>query len=97
MKRLVCLRVLIALLAVSFLGISSVYAQVNHQKQDINKATLSELVSVKGIGKVKANAIVEFIKGKNAIKNMNELLDVKGVGQNILETLKQKFEVKLKE
>jgi len=99
MKRLVYLRVqvLVALLVVSFLGVSSVYAQSNSQKQDINKATVSELVSVKGIGKVKAKAIVEFInKKKNAIKDMNELLAVKGVGKKVLEKIEQKFEVKLK-
>jgi competence protein ComEA len=95
MKRLVCLRVLIALLVVSFLSVSSVYAQANSQKLDINKATVSELVTVKGIGEVKAKAIVDFVK-KNAIKDMNELLAVKGVGQKVLETLKQKFEIKLK-
>lgn len=87
--------VLIALLVVSFLSVSSVYAQANSQKLDINKATVSELVTVKGIGEVKAKAIVDFVK-KNAIKDMNELLAVKGVGQKVLEVLKQKFEVKLK-
>jgi competence protein ComEA len=86
---------LIALLVVSFLSVSSVYAQANSQKLDINKATVSELVTVKGIGEVKAKAIVDFVK-KNAIKDMNELLAVKGVGQKVLETLKQKFEIKLK-
>ncbi|MEA1995517.1 MAG: helix-hairpin-helix domain-containing protein [Campylobacterota bacterium] len=96
MKRLVCLRVLIALLVVSFLSVSLVYAQVNSQKQDINKATVSELVTVKGIGEVKAKAIVEFIKEKNGIKNMDELLEVKGIGSKTLGEFKQKFEVKLK-
>ncbi len=95
MKRLLYLRVLVALLVVSFLSVSSVYAQANSQKLDINKATVSELVTVKGIGEVKAKAIVDFVK-KNAIKDMNELLAVKGVGQKVLETLKQKFEIKLK-
>ena len=96
MKRLVCLRVLIALLVVSFLSVSSVYAQANSQKLDINKATVSELVTVKGIGEVKAKAIVDFIKEKNGIKNMDELLEVKGIGSKTLGEFKQKFEVKLK-
>jgi len=100
MKRFVYLRVrvLVALLVVSFLGvgISSVYAQANSQKLDINTATVSELSSVKGIGKVKAKAIVKFIKEKKTIKNMNELLAVKGVGKKVLEKLEQKFEVKIK-
>jgi competence protein ComEA len=94
MKRLVCLRVLVALLVVSFLSVSLVYAQANSQKLDINKATVSELVTVKGIGEVKAKAIVDFIKKNGAIKDMNELSAVKGIGPKVLETLEQKFEVK---
>ncbi len=95
MRRLVGLRMLVLLLVVSLLSVSSVYAQANSQKLDINKAVVSDFVTVKGIGEVKAKAIVAFVK-KNAIKDMNELLAVKGVGQKVLETLKQKFEVKLK-
>ncbi len=97
MKRLVCLRALVALLIASFLNVSLVYAQVNSQKLDINKATVSELVTVKGIGEVKAKAIVDFIKKKNGIKNMDKLLEVEGIGSKTLGELKQKFEVKLKE
>jgi competence protein ComEA len=95
MRRQVGLKMLVLLLVVSLLSVSSVYAQANSQKLDINKATVSELVTVKGIGEVKAKAIVDFVK-KNAIKDMDELLTVKGVGQKVLEALKQKFEVKLK-
>jgi len=95
MKRLVCLQVLVTLLVVYFLSVSLVYAQAN-QKLDINKATVSELVTVKGIGEVKAKAIVDFIKKKNGIKSMDELLEVKGIGPKGLEKLKQRFEVKPK-
>jgi len=95
MKRLVCLQVLVTLLVVYFLSVSLVYAQAN-QKLDINKATVSELVTVKGIGEVKAKAIVDFIKKKNGIKSMDELLEVKGIGPKALEKLKQRFEVKPK-
>jgi len=94
-QRLVCLQVLVTLLVVYFLSVSLVYAQAN-QKLDINKATVSELVTVKGIGEVKAKAIVDFIKKKNGIKSMDELLEVKGIGPRALEKLKQRFEVKPK-
>lgn len=90
------LRMLVLLAAVFVLNVSIGYAQVNSQKLDINKATVSELVTVKGISEVKAKAIVEFIKEKNGIKNMDELLEVKGIGSKTLGELKQKFEVKLK-
>jgi len=100
MKRFVYLRVrvLVVLLVVSFLGVgvSSVYAQANSQKLDINKATVSELTSVKGIGKIKAESIVKFINEKKTIKNMDELLAVKGVGKKVLGKIEQKFEVKIK-
>ena len=95
MKKWVCLRMVIALLVVSFLNAHLAYAQAN-QKLDINKATVSELVIVKGIGKAKAKAIVDFIKKRNGIRDMNELLKVKGIGPKILKALKQKFEVKPK-
>ncbi len=98
MKRMICLRAVIAFLTASFLflNVPSLYANET-QKLDINNATVSELVVVKGIGEAKAKAIVDFIKSKNGIKNMDELLEVKGVGPKVLERLKQKFEVKPKE
>ena len=46
---------------------------------DINNASQKELKTLKGIGKVKANSIVEFRKG-HCFKSVNELSLVKGVG-----------------
>lgn len=46
---------------------------------DINNASPKELKTLKGIGKVKASAIVEFRK-EHCFKSINELSLVKGVG-----------------
>lgn len=63
-------------------------------KKDINKATVEELITIKGIGEKKAQAILEFIKERGSIKAMDELLEVKGIGPEILDELKANFEVK---
>lgn len=81
---------------IAFFFLLSVSAGVHaeEQKADINKATVEELVSVKGIGKSKAVKVVDFIKKNKGIKDMDELLNVKGVGKKTLEEIKKKFEVK---
>jgi len=95
MKKLTYLRIVVALLIVSIFNTPLIYAKSN-QRLDINKATVSELIPIKGIGKVKAKAIVNFIRKRNGIRYMNELLKVKGVGPKTLKILEQKFEVKSK-
>ena len=66
MKKLTYLRIVVALLIVSFFNVPPIYAKSN-QRLDINKATVSELIPIKGIGKVKAKAIVNFIRKRNGI------------------------------
>jgi competence protein ComEA len=79
------------------LNISSVYTASNSKsaKLDINKATVKQLMTVKGIGQAKAKAIVKFIE-KEKVKAMDNLLKVKGVGKKVLKSIEEKFEVKSK-
>ena len=93
MRNTIC-RVLVVVVAILALNISFGYAQVGLEKVDINKATLQDLIEVKGIAKVKAEAILDFVKEKGGIEDMEELLEVKGVGPKLLDVLKQRFEVK---
>ena len=51
---------------------------------DINSASLKELKTLKGVGKVKAMAIVDFRKS-HCFQNVNELTLVKGIGEKTLE------------
>jgi len=62
-------------------------------KMNINKATVKQLVKVKGVGKAKADKIVAFLK-KGEIQSMNELKKVKGIGEKVLSSIEEKFEVK---
>jgi competence protein ComEA len=75
----------------ALLLINTYIAKANASKLDINKATVKQLIEVKGIGKAKAQAIVKFIKSKKGIKKMDELLAVKGIGKNTLKNIESKF------
>ena len=59
---------------------------------DINNASVEELVSLKGIGKQKAEAIVEYRK-EHCFKSKNELVNVKGIGQKIVEKNQENIKV----
>ena len=57
------------------------------RKLDLNRATLTELVGVPGIGPSTAEAIVEMRTKRGAFSNLEELIDVKGIGPKKLATL----------
>lgn len=60
---------------------------------DINKATPSQLESVKGIGPAKAKAIVEYRDKHGAYKSLDELANVKGFGKASVAKLKGELSV----
>lgn len=52
---------------------------------DINKASAKEIAaSLDGIGKIKAQAIVKYRKQHGAFKSMDDLRNVKGIGEKTL-------------
>lgn len=51
---------------------------------DLNKATQAELEALKGIGEVKAKAIIEYRTKNGAFKSADDLDKVKGVGKGII-------------
>lgn len=85
------LTVLMISLVLVFVGSFAAFAE---EKRDINKATVEELIAVHGIGEKKARAIYEYIKSVNGVKDMDELLNVMGIGKKTLTELKKTFEVK---
>ncbi len=74
-RKLVCVGLL--LLALSF-SAPAVFAA---QKVNINKATVAELVTLKGIGEKTAANIVEHRKLHSDFKDIAALVEVKGVGE----------------
>ena len=54
---------------------------------NINTATLEELQTIKGIGKKKAETILQYRKEHGAFRTKEDLLQVKGIGKKALEAI----------
>lgn len=61
---------------------ASAFAKVN-----INTATVEELARLNGVGEVKAQAIVDYRNEHGAFKSVEDLKNVKGIGDKTLEKL----------
>ena len=58
------------------------------KKVSLNNATLSELMTLSGIGESKAKAIIEY-REKNGFKSIDEITKVSGIGESTYEKIKQ--------
>ncbi len=56
---------------------------------NVNKAGISELSKLPGIGEKTAQKIIELRNSKNGFKKVNDLLEVKGIGNSKLEKIKK--------
>jgi len=73
------------ILAIVVLGASLLFGAV-----DINNATKAELMSLKGVGEKKADAIMMYRKG-NCFKDVNALSAVKGIGPKFIANNKKEL------
>ena len=71
----------LAVMLVLFLA-TAAFAKVN-----INTADAEQLATLPGIGSVKAEAIVKYRKDNGKFKSINELKDVKGIGDKMIEKI----------
>lgn len=55
---------------------------------DLNTATLEELCMLKGIGPVKAQAILDYRDSYGKFVCLEELMEVKGIGQSTFDKIK---------
>ncbi|MCK4358720.1 MAG: ComEA family DNA-binding protein [Candidatus Cloacimonetes bacterium] len=63
-------------------------------KININSASKSHLMSLPGIGEGKANAIIEYRKTNGPFKSVEEIKNVKGIGESIYQKIKDRIMIK---
>lgn len=66
------------------LSLGSVYAE---GKININTATQSELQSLNGVGEATAAAIIQYRQENGLFKSVEDLVNVKGIGDKKIEKL----------
>ncbi|WP_209858294.1 ComEA family DNA-binding protein [Paenibacillus shirakamiensis] len=63
-------------------------ATLIEKKIHINSATVQDLMNIPGIGAKKAAAILAYREQHGAFKSINELTEVKGIGNKMLEKMR---------
>lgn len=66
--------------------------KTNKGRVNINTASQGELESLPGIGPVIAARIIEYRNKQGAFESCQELLEIKGIGEKVLETFKELIE-----
>jgi len=61
-------------------------------KIDINKASIEQLDSLKGIGHSKAAAIIEYRK-QHPFTKIEDIMKVKGIGKKLFEKIKEEIKI----
>ncbi|MFA5825228.1 MAG: helix-hairpin-helix domain-containing protein [Gallionellaceae bacterium] len=79
---------ILLVVALFFAFVSVAFAAVN-----LNTATKEELDSVKGIGPVKAQAIIEYRQKNGQFKSVDDLKNVKGFGDKSVEKMRSELTV----
>lgn len=64
---------------------------------DINTATAEELEALPGIGETRAAAIVEYREANGPFRRIEDLTQVAGIGEGILEQIGDEITVTAKE
>ncbi len=60
---------------------------------NLNKSTFEQLVTLKGIGQTKAQAIIVYRKQVGAFKSIDELTKVSGIGEKIVNQNKTRLSI----
>ncbi|MDO9548110.1 MAG: ComEA family DNA-binding protein [Candidatus Marinimicrobia bacterium] len=63
------------------------------QKINLNSATLEELMRLPKVGEVTAQRIIDYRTAHNGFTNIDELVNVKGVGEKTLERIKNEVSI----
>lgn len=58
------------------------------RKISINSGTKEELMTLKGVGEVMAQRIIDFREQEASFKSIEELMEVKGIGEKVFQNIK---------
>lgn len=86
LKMFVTLTVLLTLTA-------ALPVHAGEKKVDLNQAGLSELISLPGIGPALAERIIEYREKNGRFRKVEELLNVRGIGEKKFEELEPRVTV----
>ena len=64
-----------------------------NKKININNCTIEELISIKGLGEIKAKNIIEYRNVNGPFKNIEDILNVNGIGNKTFENIKEYIEI----
>jgi competence protein ComEA len=73
------------------------FSAFSADKININTATVEQLQTLKGIGAKTAMAIIEYRENIGAFNNVEELIEVKGIGEKKLALISQDVIIENKE
>jgi len=73
---------------------SIVYPQVQLVRIDLNKISIKEIAKIKGVSLKLAERIIEYRNLHSEFSNLKELKEIKGIGEQRYEKLKEIFFVK---
>lgn len=65
----------------------------SNNKISLNKATLKELQTLSGIGESKAKAIIEYREKNGLFKSIEEIKNVKGIGDAVFNKIKENITI----
>lgn len=63
-------------------------------KINLNTASVEELVTLKGIGISRAQAIIQYREEHGAFQNIEEIMNISGIGKSTYEKLKEQISVR---
>ena len=72
--------------------VSLVFSAISLMAIDINTATKEDFIKIKGIGEKKAERIIQYRKEHGKFNSIDELKNVKGIGNKIVEFIKNESE-----
>lgn len=60
------------------------------RRMDLNRATISELATLPGVGKITARRIVEFREKNGPFRRIEELLIIRGISEKKLQAIRER-------